>query len=74
MDTVDFVDLVLLVEVDAIEDKKVHPWKPSRYKKSPYENFTKKKGCRKKEFDLSKHGTSFSEEEWYNLQYIFMNN
>ncbi|XP_052291271.1 uncharacterized protein LOC112496029 [Citrus sinensis] len=71
MDAVDFVDLVSSVEVDAVEDKKVRPRKPSRYKKSPYENFTKKKGRRNKEFGLSKHGASFSEEEWYILQYIF---
>lgn len=31
----------------------------------------KKKGPRNKEFGSSKHGASFSKEEWYILQWIF---
>ena len=49
----------------------MHPQKPSRYKKSPYKNFTKKRSRRDKEFGLFEHRAFFSEEEWYILQYIF---
>lgn len=70
-DGVDFVDLGSSVELNTVESKKVRHRKPSRYQKSPYENFLKKRGRRNKEFGSSKHGAPFSEEEWYILQYCF---
>ncbi|KAK9188333.1 hypothetical protein WN944_019734 [Citrus x changshan-huyou] len=50
MEGVDFVDLVSSVELNAIEGKNVCPQKPNRYKNPPYQNFTKKRGRRNKEF------------------------